>query len=99
MSYFDLASDIALDLQQEDRLVATATYVPVETYLRSSYEPDAEYVDGEIEQRPMGEHDHASWQAAIQRWFLSMSRNGTSKCCPNTACRLRRLAFASRMLR
>ena len=31
--------------------MATATFVPVETYLRSSYEPDAEYVDGEIEER------------------------------------------------
>jgi Uma2 family endonuclease len=46
------------------------SYIPVEVYLHSSYEPDAEYVDGEIENRPMGEYDHASWQQAIQRWFL-----------------------------
>ncbi len=46
-----------------------ATFVPVEVYLRSCYEPDAEYVDGEIEERPMGEWDHASWQHAIQMWF------------------------------
>jgi hypothetical protein len=26
--------------------MATTTHVPVEVYLRSSYEPDAEYVDG-----------------------------------------------------
>ena len=53
-------------------MAATATrpYIPVEVYLHSSYEPDAEYVDGEIERRPMGEYDHASWQQAIQRWFL-----------------------------
>jgi Uma2 family endonuclease len=44
-------------------------FVPVELYLRSSYEPDAEYVDGEIEERPMGEYDHASWQEAILKWF------------------------------
>ena len=49
--------------------MATATYVPLEVYLRSSYEPDAEYVDGEIEERPAGEYDHAAWQAAILRWF------------------------------
>lgn len=54
--------------------MATATYVPVEIYLRTSYEPDAEYVDGEIEERPMGEHDHAAWQAAIQRWFFAHDR-------------------------
>ena len=50
--------------------MATTTHVPVEVYLRSSYEPDAEYVDGKIEERPMGEFDHASWQLAILRWFL-----------------------------
>jgi len=49
--------------------MATTTGVPVEVYLRSSYEPDAEYVDGEIEERPTGELDHALWQQAILRWF------------------------------
>jgi Uma2 family endonuclease len=49
--------------------MATTTHVPVEVYLRSSYEPDAEYVDGKIEERPMGELDHASWQEAILAWF------------------------------
>jgi Uma2 family endonuclease len=44
-------------------------YVPLEVYLRSSYEPDAEYLDGVIEERPMGEYDHSSWQYAIQLWF------------------------------
>jgi Uma2 family endonuclease len=49
--------------------MATTTHVPVEVYLRSSYEPDAEYLDGKIEERPMGELDHASWQEAISAWF------------------------------
>src|ERR1700739_1219228 len=49
--------------------IATSPHIPVEVYLRSSYEPDAEYVDGEIEERPMGEYDHASWQEAIILWF------------------------------
>jgi Uma2 family endonuclease len=45
--------------------------VAIDVYLRSSeYEPDAEYVDGEIEERPMGEFDHAAWQLAILKWFL-----------------------------
>jgi Uma2 family endonuclease len=42
---------------------------PVEVYLRSSYEPDAEYVDGVIEARPAGENDHSTWQGAICYWF------------------------------
>ena len=41
-----------------------------EIYLRSSFEPDAEFVDGEIRQRPMGQYDHNDWQQAIQRWFV-----------------------------
>jgi Uma2 family endonuclease len=49
--------------------MATTTFVPVEVYLHSSYEPDAEYVDGTIEERAAGEYDHASWQNAIQVWF------------------------------
>jgi len=52
-------------------MAATAhiTHVPLETYLKSSYEPDAEYVDGVIEERPMGEWNHADWQAAILEFF------------------------------
>jgi hypothetical protein len=49
--------------------MATTGFVPVETYLRCFYEPDAEYVDGEIEERPAGVYVHAAWQAAILRCF------------------------------
>ena len=48
---------------------AQVTYVPVEVYLNSSYEPDAEYVDGVVEERSMGEYDHSSWQHALELWF------------------------------
>ena len=50
---------------------AQATHVPVEVYLSSSWEPDAEYVDGVIEERPVGEWSHADWQAAILQYFRS----------------------------
>ena len=51
-------------------VMATTIHMPIELYLRSSeYEPDAEYVDGEIEERPMGELDHADWQTAIVTFF------------------------------
>ena len=50
--------------------MATASKIPLEVYLRSSeYEPDAEYVDGVIEERPVGELDHAAWQAALVMYF------------------------------
>ena len=48
-----------------------ATLMPLELYLghTDEFEPDADYVNGEIEQRPMGGLDHALWQKAIDRWF------------------------------
>jgi len=49
--------------------MAATTHVPVEVYLRSSYEPDAEYVDGRIEERLGGTYDHSSWQGAILNWL------------------------------
>ena len=51
--------------------MATTAFLSVAEYLSSDlYEPAADYVDGEIEERPMGEFDHATWQQAIERWFL-----------------------------
>src|ERR1700722_139841 len=44
-------------------------HIPPDLYLKSSFEPDAEYVDGVIEERPVGEYDHSSWQHAIELWF------------------------------
>lgn len=44
---------------------------PLEVYLSSSFEPDAEFIDGAIEARPMGEWNHANWQAAILEFFRS----------------------------
>ena len=55
--------------------MATTTHVPVEVYLRSSYEPDAEYVDGAIEERAVGEYDHAAWQEAICFWFRQHAKD------------------------
>jgi len=45
--------------------MATSTSVPVETYLRTSYDPDMEYVDGELVERHVGERKHSRLQALI----------------------------------
>jgi Uma2 family endonuclease len=51
-------------------VMATAsTHVPVEVYLQADYEHDCDYVDGEIEERVVGENDHANWQAALVIFF------------------------------
>jgi Uma2 family endonuclease len=42
------------------------TLVSVEQYLSSVYEPDCDYVDGEIEDRNFGEKDHSKLQFRVQ---------------------------------
>jgi Uma2 family endonuclease len=68
---------------------APSMQVPLEVYLRSSgYEPDAEYVDGEIEARPMGEFDHNAWQQAIQLWFWQHSKEWNTRVVPEQRVRV-----------
>ena len=62
--------------------MATTTNVPVEVYLRSSYEPDAEYVDGNIEQRFAGEYDHSLWRGAILRGFSEHEKEWNIRALP-----------------
>jgi Uma2 family endonuclease len=57
-------------------MAAATTFVTVEEYLRSSFEPDAEYIDGEIEERAVGENDHSAWQEAISAWFRQQAKTG-----------------------
>ncbi|HEV8412731.1 MAG TPA: Uma2 family endonuclease [Bryobacteraceae bacterium] len=45
--------------------MASRTLISVEEYLRTSYRPDCEYVDGEVVERNVGEKSHAKLQKAI----------------------------------
>jgi hypothetical protein len=54
----------------------------LDVYLKSDYEPDAEYVDGEIEERPKREYDHAAWQGAIFSWFRKHSKEWNIRVVP-----------------
>jgi Uma2 family endonuclease len=50
--------------------VATATsQISVEEYLKMVTEPDCDYVEGVVEERHVGERDHAAWQEALIGWF------------------------------
>ena len=54
---------------------STPTFVSVEEYLDAAdYQPDVNYIDGEIEERHMGEYDHSAWQDAILAWFGQHSK-------------------------
>ena len=51
--------------------MSTATQLPVTVsdYLHTSYSPDCDYVDGEVQERNVGELDHAEVQSALVQWF------------------------------
>jgi len=52
--------------------MAAATQLPISVseYLHTSYRPDCDYVDGVVEERNLGEFDHASVQRALLVWFI-----------------------------
>jgi Uma2 family endonuclease len=50
-------------------MAAQPSLIPVEEYLRTTSDPDCEYVDGVIEERPVGEYDHATWQTILAAFF------------------------------
>lgn len=51
--------------------MSTRTLISVEEYLRSSYEPDCDFVDGEIEERNVGEWEHSTLQLRVGAYLLA----------------------------
>jgi Uma2 family endonuclease len=56
--------------------MATATPLPISVseYLHTSYHPDCDYVDGVIEERNLGELDHAELQGALLLYLNQFKR-------------------------
>ena len=58
--------------------MGTTTSVPVSEYLSSAYDPDVDFVEGELEDRNVGEKDHAKLQLRAVRlldtgnWFVTI---------------------------
>lgn len=50
-------------------MAAATSLITVEEYLKTTADPDCEYVAGILEERPVGERDHAAWQEALLGWF------------------------------
>lgn len=50
-------------------------FVSVQEYLRTDYEPDPDYVDGQLEDRNVGEHDHGFLQILLGTIFTNNRRN------------------------
>ena len=56
-------------------MVAT-TAIPVEEYLHTSYEPDMEYVNGQLVERNVGEYFHSMLQLLIGAELLKRDGRG-----------------------
>lgn len=46
----------------------------VREYLSTSYDPDREYLDGELRERNVGERDHSELQMAVAAWLYARRR-------------------------
>jgi len=50
-------------------MATSPVLLSIEEYLRTSYHPDADFVDGEIEERNLGEYEHARLQFILAAMF------------------------------
>lgn len=50
-------------------MAAATSLITVDEYLKTSADPDCEYVAGMIEERNVGEYDHATWQTILATFF------------------------------
>ena len=55
-------------------MAANTNPISVEEYLKTTTDPDCEYVAGVLEERAVGEYDHATWQAMILGYFLAREK-------------------------
>jgi Uma2 family endonuclease len=51
--------------------MAAGTLISVEEYLKTTYRPDCDYVDGEVLERNVGEFKHGRLQIIIGVWLVS----------------------------
>jgi len=55
-------------------MATASTLISIEEYLRTGYHPDCDYVDGEIQERNLGEREHGLLQAALAAWFFNNAK-------------------------
>jgi hypothetical protein len=74
--------------------MATAALISASEYLKASCEHDAEFVDGRIQERPVGERDHDLMQRKLllilsARAFVTFSQSAFPRFgCSNPNCEL-----------
>jgi len=56
-------------IRRYSEAMPAGTLISVNEYLSSSYDPDCDYVDGEVLERNLGEYDHAKLQKKLILYF------------------------------
>jgi Uma2 family endonuclease len=72
----------------EVRLMSSTTSISIAEYLSTNYRPDRDFVDGRVEERNLGEHDHAAVQAALVLWFGQRQNEWHSEVLPEQRMRI-----------
>jgi Uma2 family endonuclease len=65
------------------------TKVSLEEYLKTSYRPDVEYIDGELQGRNVGEIEHARMIMAVLKWFIGHSQGWEIEALPDVRVQVR----------
>ena len=50
------------------------TEISLDEYLRTDYEPDCDYVDGELQERNLGEKEHSCRRSSLNSWRYTRKR-------------------------
>jgi len=69
------------------------TQISVEEYLKTVYKPDVEYVDGELQERNVGELEHARMIMAVLMWFTGRSQEWQIETLPGVRVQVKRERF------
>jgi hypothetical protein len=64
------------------------TQVSLNEYLTTDYEPDCDYVDGELEERNVGEKEHSIVQAFFIKWLAAFEEQWKLEACPGIRMRV-----------
>ena len=56
-------------------MAITRSLLSLDEYLRASYHPDADFIDGQIEERHLGEYEHARLQYILASLFARKERD------------------------
>lgn len=62
-------------MAREANPMATTHLIPVSEYLNTAYRPDVDYVEGEIQERNLGERDHSDLQFFFANYFNARREN------------------------